>query len=31
VLASLAVPGLANYGMTETDVPELVEKAKLAS
>ena len=29
--ATLAVPGLAHYGMTEADVPELVEKAKRAS
>ncbi len=29
--ATLAVPGLAIYGMTEADVPELVEKAKRAS
>jgi alcohol dehydrogenase class IV len=28
---TLAVPGLASYGMTEADVPELVEKAKRAS
>jgi alcohol dehydrogenase class IV len=29
--ATLAVPGLAHYGMTEANVPELVEKAKQAS
>lgn len=29
--ATLAVPGLAHYGMVEADVPELVEKAKRAS
>ena len=29
--AALAVPGLATYGTTEADVPELVEKAKRAS
>jgi alcohol dehydrogenase class IV len=28
---SLAIPGLAHYGMTEADVPDLVSKAKQAS
>jgi alcohol dehydrogenase class IV len=29
--AALAVPGLSAYGMTERDIPALVEKAKVAS
>ncbi len=29
--AALALPGLAHYGMTEADIPELVGKAKQAS
>jgi alcohol dehydrogenase class IV len=29
--ATLAVPGLAHYGMTKANVPDLVEKAKRAS
>jgi len=28
---ALAVPGLARYGMTAADIPDLVQKAKVAS
>jgi alcohol dehydrogenase class IV len=31
VAGALAVPGLARYGMNATDIPDLVQKAKVAS